>query len=675
MRKLLIVIGGLLAVLLGLMLAIVLLVDPNDYRDEIAARASTNLGREVELTGPISLRVFPWLALEIDDVAVGNPPGFDAAPALARVGQAAVAVRLLPLLRGELEIGTIMFRDAHFAIVTNRRGLSNLDGLLARGQTPADDPAPPDLSRVSLGRLQFRDVTLELLDLASAQRTLVRLHTLDLDPFQADQSVPLSLRGSLSDGEMVLIDGLELDASLRVASDLGRVSLENWRAQLEFPAAAARAQAEGELEIELGAVAPTATLSRLSARLDAAGQDIRFELGQPLRLALDDAPAGELSAARLSLNGQVMALAGSFVLGDPFSAELALSGERLDLRSLMAAGDRSAEPGTAGDHQVTDFSPLIGPRLGFDLALNELIVSDDLHLSAVNARARLREGRLVLDPLQAGLFGGSFAGSVSIDFTASPPRTRVSPSFSGIQAEQVAGLVSDTAPLRGLGEMSLDFGFIGLSVGEILASLDGQGSFRLDDGALLGVDLRRVIEEKLTVSTLANVNQAFGGETPFRSLNGSIRAESGVIFLPDLNLSSADFGVTGQGRLDFAAGEVAYRLDLQLGEALIERLPRQLARATGGVVPLNIAGPLTRPVVQVDLVSIAEGAIQRELQDRLLDRLRRVEPPPEDPADGEDTDPEAEPQRRERRGDLLLRSLHERQERERDPPPGNDLSL
>jgi uncharacterized protein involved in outer membrane biogenesis len=262
---------------------------------------------------------------------------------------------------------------------------------------------------------------------------------------------------------------------------------------------------------------------------------------------------------------------------------------------------------------------------------------------------------------------------VGVDFTVSPPRTRINPRFSGIQAQQVAGLLSDSAPLRGLGEMNLDFRFSGLSVGEILSSLDGQGNFRLDDGALLGIDLRRLIDERLTVSALTNVNETFGGETPFRSLESSIRAESGVIFLPDLKLSAADFGATGQGQLDFAAGQLAYRLDLRLGAALVDRLPRQLARATGGVIPLAIDGPLTRPVVQVDLASIAEGAIQRELQDRLLDRLRPADAAAQEPGEGE-ADTEATPRRPDRSSDLLLRTLRERQQREREPPPDDDLS-
>lgn len=668
MRKLLLLAGGLIVVLLTVVLAVLLMLDPDDFRDEIAERASLTLGREVRLEGPINLRLFPWLALEIEDVAIGNPADFGEAPMLARIGSASAALRLWPLVRGELEVGAVTLRDGHFAVVTNRAGETNLEGLLGTGPTDPATEAAVDLSALSTGPVQLERVVLEVFDVASGDRTLVRLERLELDAFRAGQAVPLRMQGSLSDGETLQVDALQFQGRLRVAVDLAWLAVEDWRASLELPAAEARVRAEGSLRLQLDEPSPVLLLQQLTTHMNVADQEIGLELRQPLRLVLDAVPAARLADARITLNGQTLGLTGSVTLADPLTAELAVSGDRLDLRPLIQASEGAAAQtrGRPAD-DAPDFSALIGPRLVFDLDLDELIVDDKLRLSTVNAQARLLDGLLQIDPLQAGLLGGNFAGRISVDFNAVPPRTRISPELSGIEAGQVAGLVSEVAPLRGLGDLTLDLNFAGLGLADILSSLDGEGSFRLDEGALLGVDLRRLIEEKLTVSTLGNVNQAFGGETPFRSLTGSVRAESGVIFLPDLNLSAADFGASGQGQLDFAAGQVAYRLDLRLGEALIERLPRQLARATGGVIPLAIAGPLTRPVVQVDLAAIAEGAVQRELQDRLLDRLRP--PPAQDETDAEN-DQEAAPERRERTSDLLRRALRERQEREPEPPPG-----
>jgi AsmA protein len=250
-----------------------------------------------------------------------------------------------------------------------------------------------------------------------------------------------------------------------------------------------------------------------------------------------------------------------------------------------------------------------------------------------------------------------------VDFGAAPPQVRVNPRLGGIDVQQLIGLLSPAAPLRGLGNLDVDLRFSGLGATEILATLDGEGRFSLNEGALLGINLQRLIDEEMTASNLASIQQAFGGETPFRSLSGQIRAEAGVLTLPELRLEAEGFGLSGAGSMDLAAGEIAYQLDLALGQALLDRVPRALARATNGRIPLSIAGPISRPLVQVDLAAIAEGALQRELQDRLLDRLT-----PQASSETASEETESESEGRQRTGDLLLRSLLERRERDQPPP-------
>ncbi|MDP0947520.1 AsmA family protein, partial [Klebsiella pneumoniae] len=77
----------------------------------------------------MSLRVFPWLALEIEAVQVGNPSGFEDAPPLARIGRAVASVRVLPLISGRLETGAISLSDTELTLVRLANGQSNLDGL------------------------------------------------------------------------------------------------------------------------------------------------------------------------------------------------------------------------------------------------------------------------------------------------------------------------------------------------------------------------------------------------------------------------------------------------------------------------------------------------------------------------------------------------------------------
>jgi len=54
----------LLGLLLLLAVEILLLVDPNDYRDDITVAVQNATGRELSIEGDLSLSLFSWLGAE-----------------------------------------------------------------------------------------------------------------------------------------------------------------------------------------------------------------------------------------------------------------------------------------------------------------------------------------------------------------------------------------------------------------------------------------------------------------------------------------------------------------------------------------------------------------------------------------------------------------------------------
>ena len=696
MRKILIGFLVVIGVIIVLALAAVIFIDPDDYREEIAERASEQLGRQVTLSGPMGLKLFPWLAIEISDVGVDNPPDFGQAPPLARVGTAIASVRVWPLLRGDLELGAITLEDAELHLVTNRAGRSNLEGLLAA--EPDRPEAEPDLSGLSLGELRLRQVTLVNLDQRSGERSAVEIEAFSLDPFRAGEAIGFSFSGNLTEAGEPVVRLASLTGTVNVAPNLAQVDLGGLVAEFELPQAGGRGSLRGMAGVDLRGAYPIVRMPVLDAVVAVNGLRTALVAVEPVEVSLDSTTRVALSAARLSFNEQPLDASGSFELGERLTARLSLRGEQLDMRAFAGGSEPARQRQDAS--QPADFEPLKALTVDFDLALGSLILSDQLRLSEVDARARLADGLLVLAPMDARLFGGGFAGRVEVDFNQEPPRVVLQPRLSGIMVEQLASLAGPNAPLRGLADMSLDLSFSGFELAGILASLDGSGAYSVEDGALLGVDLRRLVSEELSTSNLANISRSFGGQTDFERFSGSLQARSGIVELPDLNLAASDYGLAGRGQLDLPAGMLDYRVELALGEALTARLPRTVRDATGGRLPLTIAGPMAEPVVMIDLGGIAERALRGQLEQRLLQprRERRVESEADadaDPAtdleaedvlidqtvegeggDGpvDDTDEasEDEPEERERGRDVLLRGLLDRRERDRkdeeDPP-------
>ncbi|MGY6586827.1 MAG: AsmA family protein [Wenzhouxiangella sp.] len=660
LKKLLLIVGVLLAGLLLLLLAAAWLVDPDDYREQIAERASAQLGREVELNGPMSMRIFPWLAIEINEVRVGNPADFAEAPDLARIGTATVSVRVLPLLRGQLETGTLTLNSAEFNLVTDRHGRSNLDGLLA-AEDDAGASGEPDLSALSLGELRLDDVALNLIDLASNERTRVQIDQFRLDPFRADLAVAFRLSGHIADGQAELVRLNQVDGELTVNRRADAIRLRRLVAEFDLPDLGPGSLRSGA-DLDLAAEPPQASLPALDLILTLDGLRFGLRAEEAVSLSLGDTIEAQLPAARISLNEQHLAASGSVRLAERLSARLQVDGERLDLPPLLDALASDA-PGQAPSNQAQpDFEPLRALDLDVSLSLNELRLNPQLTLSQVQARARLDEGVLRLSPMEARLFGGRFDGLVEVDLREDVPQVRLQPSLAGINVGDLLALAAPVAPLSGQGDLSLDVRFSGLTLESILRSLDGQGDYRLVEGALHGLDLRQLVDEEMGRANLRSVSRSMGGQTAFDQLSGGLDIQSGVVNLPDLNLAASDYGMAGRGAIDLPAGQLDYQLTVRLGQALTNSLPRTLRDATGGEIPIRLAGPINQPVVTVDLASLAERALRQQIEQRFLP----TPPPAREEGEGEQAEGEA---RRERGRDRVIRSLLERSDSEPRQPP------
>ena len=74
-----IILGLLAALILAVVLvtvAVVVLVDPDEYRGVISREVEKRTGRQLTIDGSLSLSLFPCCGLSIGRTALSNPPGF-----------------------------------------------------------------------------------------------------------------------------------------------------------------------------------------------------------------------------------------------------------------------------------------------------------------------------------------------------------------------------------------------------------------------------------------------------------------------------------------------------------------------------------------------------------------------------------------------------------------------
>ncbi|EAR22862.1 hypothetical protein NB231_10428 [Nitrococcus mobilis Nb-231] len=386
-----IAITGVLTLLIIVITAVIVLVDPNDYRDEIERAVATQTGRELAMEGDLKLMFFPWIGLQVNKVQLADAPGFGPAPFL-QADHAQLALKLLPLLQGNLVLDTLMLNQPRVHLIRNEQGLGNWQTFgrppqapkrppeqpavdLEPGVQPQAQPLPAILQAASLAGLRIRDGRVTWDDRQSGQHVVITsLNTTAEDiRLGAPISIESDWQGQINDGmdiggkltgtvmadpQLQHFDARDLDLALNVAG----VDIPGGKQQLRL-----RAQAAADLG--------QATYRLTELRLDAAGVQITGQLSA--QQAKDAVTAtGQLQIPEFSPR-EVLQRLGMAVpnTDDPdvlkrasAQTEFGYHGGALTIEPLTVRMDDSVLTGQA---KLRNFT---GPAADFDLSLNGIDV-------------------------------------------------------------------------------------------------------------------------------------------------------------------------------------------------------------------------------------------------------------------------------------------------------------
>ena len=156
MKKFLKIVGIAVGIFILLLVAaaviIPMVVDPNDYKDRIAALVEKETGRRMKIPGDLSLSLFPWLGVKVGAVELSNAQGFKA-PFFARLEELQISVKVVPLLSKRVEAGMVKVRGLTLNLERNKEGRTNWDDLI-KGK-PQKKPEQPGGQKLTVGAEAF----------------------------------------------------------------------------------------------------------------------------------------------------------------------------------------------------------------------------------------------------------------------------------------------------------------------------------------------------------------------------------------------------------------------------------------------------------------------------------------------------------------------------------------
>ena len=332
-----------------LAVALVLIVDPNDYKEQIVQAVKEQTGREFKIEGDLKLSLFPWLGLETGALELANAPGFGKEP-FARVAAAGVKVKLLPLLRKELQVNTILIDGLRLELTRNRAGKTNWDDLGATTESKAPrekKPAPspevtgvPALGALTVGGIDIKNGEVRWRD--EQNKTHYTVYKLEVKSGQLalDRPLDLKLAFELESGTSPVRTPVKLET---------RADFDRKQKQLRVP----------KLELSVGELALAASLQATNietAPLVKGQIEIpSFNARELLkRLGVAYAPTSKDALRQFSLKSEFTANLGKQALN---VSTLALAIDDMTLSAVLEGSKVLDAPQWSGKLEIPRFHP------------------------------------------------------------------------------------------------------------------------------------------------------------------------------------------------------------------------------------------------------------------------------------------------------------------------------
>jgi AsmA protein len=362
------------------------------------------------------------------------------------------------------------------------------------------------------------------------------------------------------------------------------------------------------------------TRASLEATIEANPNQLFVE---PLTVRLDDSTiSGEMSVPDIENQVLRFELALDAIDADRYMAPEAAKPEDAASASGEASGGAAGTPGAAatGASEIPKETLRALDVIG-QMNIGKLKASN-LNLADVNARINAKDGLIRLNPVDAKLYDGTYAGNITVDARGERLKTSIDENLAGVLAGPLLKDLRGQDPITGKANVNIAMKSVGETADEVKKSLNGSADFVFTDGAINGVNVARMIREayariKGTKLPPEDAEQ----KTDFSEVRGSVHVSKGIATNNDFTMRTPLLRVNGKGTANLPAETVDYRVQATLVSTLKGQGGEELDDLVGIPIPIHVTGSAADPKYALDTEALAQALAKSKVQDVIEEKV------------------------------------------------------
>ncbi|MEM6160889.1 outer membrane assembly protein AsmA [Erwinia sp. P6884] len=598
MRRFITTLAILLVVIVAGMSALVLLVNPNDFRDYMAQQVEQRSGYRLALTGDLRWHVWPQLSILSGKMTLTAP---GAAQPVVSADNMRLDVNLLPLLSHQLAVKQVMLKGAVIRLTPD-----------SEAQRPADAPVGP---RDAAPPVSTQGWKFDIADLRVADSLLI---------WQQASGEQLNVR----DLNLQMSQNRHRQAHVELSS---RINRDQRELQVKLNA---------DMDVSHYPQHLSATIQQLDYQLTGASLPTQGVAGQAKMQAAwaGSNQAFTLKDLAMSVNDSQLSGSVSGKIAERPQLRIDLHSPVLDMDSLLGLVSGGEENAERIAPQRSAPGPVIS-RTHEEEGVNEIVnaIDGEMALAAdklrwrgmdfqqVALKAASEQGVLTLNTLEGKAGKGAFSLPGSIDARHSSTAVSLRPAFTNIAVAPLLKAFDMPASLSGDLSLAGSFTGTGLSVAAFKRNWQGRAKVSLSDAEMAGLNFQQMIQRAVERSSDrvhgpddATVNSAL------QKIEGSATLDNGTLAFTALRGHTSMIDYQGKGSVDLVNRQADFNFGVTVtkgwqGEGELVRRLQQTP------VPLRIYGPWAGLHYSLQVDQVLRQQLRDEAEKRLKNWAERTQ--------------------------------------------------